>query len=376
MKYLSYEGLAHLKLLIQNALNLKVDKEDGKGLSTNDYTTEEKTKLAGIEDGATKTIIDSSLSSTSTNPVENKAVNAALVTKVDKVNGKGLSTNDYTDTEKSKLAGIAEGANKTIIDSTLSSTSTNPVQNKIINGALGTKVDKVEGKGLSENDLTDELLTKINNTASKVEEIATVGGEPNVIEVIKRNGTILDINDKAVDITVPTKVSELTNDSKFTTLTEVGTQGYLTEETDPVFAASASAGITTSDINKWNNKSDFSGNYSDLQGLPTIPTNNNELTNGAGYQTAADVSALIGEAISGIQGITYSVVSSLPSTGEAGVIYLVSNSGSNPNIYDEYIYVNNKFEKIGTTDVDLSGYVQNDDITAITNSEIDAIWAS
>lgn len=50
--------------------------------------------------------------------------------KVDKVTGKGLSTNDYTTAEKSKLAGIAEGANKTTVDSALSSTSTNPVQNK------------------------------------------------------------------------------------------------------------------------------------------------------------------------------------------------------------------------------------------------------
>jgi len=52
--------------------------------------------------------------------------------KVDKVSGKGLSTNDYTTAEKDKLAGIAAGANKTIVDSALSGTSTNPVQNKIV----------------------------------------------------------------------------------------------------------------------------------------------------------------------------------------------------------------------------------------------------
>jgi len=37
---------------VENALNDKVDKETGKGLSTNDYTTIEKTKLAGIAEGA------------------------------------------------------------------------------------------------------------------------------------------------------------------------------------------------------------------------------------------------------------------------------------------------------------------------------------
>ena len=52
---------------------------------------------------------------------------ATVSNKVDKVSGKGLSTNDYTTNEKNKLAGIAAGANKTTVDSALSSTSTNPV---------------------------------------------------------------------------------------------------------------------------------------------------------------------------------------------------------------------------------------------------------
>ena len=76
--------------------------------------------------------------------------------KVDKVSGKGLSTNDFTDTDKSKLDGIATGANKTTVDSALSSTSTNPVQNKVVNTALSSKVPTtrtVNGKALS-SDIT------------------------------------------------------------------------------------------------------------------------------------------------------------------------------------------------------------------------------
>lgn len=46
------------------------------------------------------------------------------------------STNDYTTAEKNKLAGIQAGANKTVVDSALSTTSTNPVQNKIVNAKL------------------------------------------------------------------------------------------------------------------------------------------------------------------------------------------------------------------------------------------------
>lgn len=58
--------------------------------------------------------------------------------KVDKVSGKGLSTNDFTAAYKTKLDGIAAGANKTIVDSALSTTSTNPVQNKVVAERIGT----------------------------------------------------------------------------------------------------------------------------------------------------------------------------------------------------------------------------------------------
>lgn len=58
--------------------NTAVAKETGKGLSTNDYTTDEKTKLAGIVDGANKTIVDSALDASSENPVQNKIVKGAI----------------------------------------------------------------------------------------------------------------------------------------------------------------------------------------------------------------------------------------------------------------------------------------------------------
>lgn len=106
-------------------------------------STADKSKLDGIAEGANKTIVDASLNATSTNPVENKAVHAEfnnvreLVSntesslqgkidqvsanlssaqttlqaniddKVDKVEGKGLSTNDYTTADKNKLAGLS-----------------------------------------------------------------------------------------------------------------------------------------------------------------------------------------------------------------------------------------------------------------------------
>lgn len=61
-----------------DALNGKVDSVSGKGLSANDFTDAYKTKLDGIATGATKVKVDKALSSASINPVQNKAVKAAL----------------------------------------------------------------------------------------------------------------------------------------------------------------------------------------------------------------------------------------------------------------------------------------------------------
>ena len=63
-------------------------------------------------------------------------VTSGLAGKVDKETGKGLSTNDYTTTEKNKLAGIEAQANKTVVDDALSASSPNPVQNSVIKAAL------------------------------------------------------------------------------------------------------------------------------------------------------------------------------------------------------------------------------------------------
>ena len=91
------------------ALATKVDKVSGKELSTNDYSTAEKTKLAAITGTNTG---DQDLSAyATTSQLASKAnasdVSASLATKVDKEIGKGLSSNDYTTAEKTKLAAIS-----------------------------------------------------------------------------------------------------------------------------------------------------------------------------------------------------------------------------------------------------------------------------
>lgn len=99
-----------------------------------------------------------------------------LAGKVDKVEGKGLSTNDYTAAEKAKLASIAEGATK------------------------------------NTNDLTNEL--KANYDAAYTHSQAAHApsdAQANVIEEISVNGAKQAVSGKAVNIAVPTTVAALSD---------------------------------------------------------------------------------------------------------------------------------------------------------------------
>lgn len=123
------------------ALNGKVDKVTGKGLSTNDYTDSAKSLL---EETVPQELdrIDAKITEVEGNVYSN------FKNKVDKVAGKGLSTNDFTTELKDKLDGVEEGANKTAVDAELSATSENPVQNKAVAAALDKKIDEPTSNGL------------------------------------------------------------------------------------------------------------------------------------------------------------------------------------------------------------------------------------
>lgn len=100
--------------------------------------------------------------------------------KVDKVSGKGLSTNDYTTTEKNKLAGIAEGANKyslptatsttlggVKVDTGLDKTSKNPVENAAIANQFQGVASDISGINSTITSLNAEIATIVNNYGSK-----------------------------------------------------------------------------------------------------------------------------------------------------------------------------------------------------------------
>lgn len=200
---------------------------------------------------------------------------------------------------------------------------------------LSQLVTNGDGRWVKKVDLTkasataDGLMSK--EDFSKLSGIAT-GAQVNVVESVKVNGAALtpDAN-KAVDVSVP-----------ILGVSKNGTP--LTPDT------------TTKVVDV------------------TVPTKVSDLTNDSNFQTGTEVDASIAAAIADVTQFDYEVVQALPTTGEKGTIYLVSNSGTGTNIYDEYIWIDGEpsghFELLGTTEMDLSGYVQATEMTTISNADI------
>lgn len=84
----------------------------------------------------------------------------------------------------------------------------------------------------------------------------------------------------------------------------------------------------------------------------------------------------IRESLAALNSLTFAVVQALPTTDiSTRTIYLVPKStAQTSNTYDEYMYINNQWELIGSTDMDLSGYVLESDLVPISNEEIDAMF--
>lgn len=185
-----------------NKYSVKIDslfvrKVDGKGLSTNDFTNELKTKLEGIEAGAKNITVDEALSADSVNPVQNKAVHAALAGKSDTghahafadITEKPTTLEGYgiTDAEKSgaaatalaeakgyadqKVADLIDGAPETM--NTLKEVSDALAENETVvdalNAAIGNKAnaeDLTNHIGDAVVHITAEERTAWNNAAT------------------------------------------------------------------------------------------------------------------------------------------------------------------------------------------------------------------
>lgn len=227
-----------LQNIIDDLVDNKVDKEAGKGLSTNDYTTAEKTKLSGISEGAQANVLEGVQVNGTDLTITSKKVNVPKATT--NVFGAVRLSDDTDSTSDAATGGIA-ASSKAVHDARIaavaSANSHTDNLNKLITSdleshaiiarhmttvegvsglnlyyddgspdgtavffpdgdgfvtAFNTKVDKEAGKGLSTNDYTTTEKDKLSGIAS--------GAQVNVIESVKVNGTALAVSSKAVNV--------------------------------------------------------------------------------------------------------------------------------------------------------------------------------
>lgn len=149
------------------------------GKNATDYVA--KTEAPGYSDILTKT-----------SAATTYATIAAVGNKVDKIEGKGLSTNDYTTAEKNKLGGIAAGAQVNVIESIKVNGQAQAIDSKGVNITVPTGALASKSK-VAEADLETTLASKINGkaNASDLADIATSG---NVNDLIQTPGDLLILN--------------------------------------------------------------------------------------------------------------------------------------------------------------------------------------
>jgi len=140
-QYVGSEGPYYTKSETDALLNNKVNKETGKGLSTNDFTNADKTKLNGIESGAQVNKIESVKVNGSTQTITDKSVDISVPTKTSALtNDSGYIKNDVNN--------LINYYTKTQIDTTLNSYATKTYVDNLI-GDINNAIDLINGEVIS-----------------------------------------------------------------------------------------------------------------------------------------------------------------------------------------------------------------------------------
>lgn len=252
------------------------------------------------------------------------------------------------------------------------------------------KVDKIDGKGLSSNDYTDADELKLSGIA--------VGAQANVIEGIQKNGSSISPVNKIVNIPVPEKTSDITNDSGFITSSDVPTATSTTPKMDGTAAVGSEATFAKGDHVHPSDSTKVDKVAG--KGLSTNDYTTEEQTKLAGIAAGAEVNVVTNASSSGsgaAETVTVSkgstnyvmysknaidqklvgamnykgtkaTTSALPSTGNAqGDVWHVTADGS------EWAWNGSTWEELGTA-VDLSGYVEESDLGLATTTDIDDLF--
>lgn len=381
--YLDKAGLALVWEKIKGLVSGKVDKVDGKGLSTNDYTSDEKTKLAGIASGAQVNVLEGIQKNGDTVTITNKIANITVPTKTsDITNDSGFITSSSVPTATSttpKMDGTAAVG-----------TETTWAKGDHVHPSDTTKVDKVAGKGLSTNDYTDADKTKLTNIASGAEVNQNAFSNMLVgnvtVSADTKTDTIEFIAGSNVTITADATNDTITIASTDTTYTPasatplmdgtavVGTSAKYARE-DHVHPTDTSRVPTTRTVNGYALSSDISLSASDVSAIPTTakgaangvcPLNANSVIDSQYLPSFVDdvVEAYprSGQTELSSTWLATESASGTVITPQGGVIYLLMSDTTNYS-------ANTQFRWSG------SSYVKLNDggVSSITNEEINTI---
>lgn len=215
----------------------------------------------------------------------------------------------------------------------ITGTAENPVLNLTLpNAHVPTKVSQLENDANYAVD-ANYVHTDNNYTTAEKEKLNGIAAGAEVNVNADWNATSGD----AQILNKPTKVSDFTNDA-----------GYLITETDPTVPAWAKAAQKPS--------------YTAAE---------------VGATTEQEVSGMIAEAIGQINSFDMTVVQTLPTQDiSTHTIYLVPKTGETNDVYDEYVYINNNWEMVGNTQIDLSDYALKSELPDVPVQDVQVNGAS
>ena len=245
---------------LDNALNEKAGKDVATQSANGLMSSADKTKLDGIEEGANKTVVDTALSDTSTNPVQNKVIDAAIAGKANTshTHTKSEITDFPTSLPASDVSEWAKAATKPTYTASEVGADASGSANAALTAAeayTDTEIAGLINGAPTTLDTLGEIATAMSENQSVVEALnSAVGTKANVSDLTTHTGNTSNPH------SVTKAQVGLGNVGNFKAVSTVAGQG-LTE--DEKANARTNIGVGTSS---------FSGDYNDLSNKPVVDT--------------------------------------------------------------------------------------------------------
>lgn len=376
--------------ITRNGLTFTVTRPDGTSFTVDQMDTtydeassssaglmsaSDKSKLDGVESGSQANIIESIKVNSVAQIVDNKAVNITVP----------LVDDELTETGQAADAKITGDAFLALGES-LSQTASS------IRGELAGKEDALVYTATSE-DVGKAMMPK---TVANGKVTEWEFGEAGKVDDVQVNGMSI-IENKVANIPIASE----------TALGVAKAGRGLVNESGTFRITSAAPNLIKAGVENYRPIVPTNQHESAFYGLAKAAgdTTQSQSENTVGTYTDAAKQAIqamlgidtaISDAVGQITGFDFEVVQALPVTGETGIIYLVPKStaednssstgpivgsatvgdavlGQNDNIYYEYIWVTDRFEKIGNTELNLNGYLKETDIAS--NASVNTMLA-